>query len=216
MARVRKTWYILYCYPSYNFSSCHIILLSETLKIQKAPSSFPLFPRNEVKGAQKSFSSSDEWFIHQKHLMLRHDDLPGRNVCVRAQGLCVKSHTIKTAGFHQCNIRPVGFVCWGCSEGEVLEGCIQEQNRQRGNRQVCLIVWQNESQVLWSILAERKKCRFSFWSKLALLPFLWHPRNSRRQDRLPLTVTFCWLPTYHTKHTHTHTHPCTDWQPCVK
>lgn len=66
-------------------------LLSEALKIQKPPPFLPLFHRNEVNGVQGLFSSSDEWFIHQKHLTLDDDMMtcPGRNVRVRAQGLCV-------------------------------------------------------------------------------------------------------------------------------
>lgn len=82
--RVKMTWYILYCYASYNLSSLH----SESLKTLKSLSSLPLFHRNEARGAQRSLSSSDEWFIHQKHLMLAHDDLPRRIVCESIGMVC--------------------------------------------------------------------------------------------------------------------------------
>lgn len=93
----------------------------------------------------------------------------------------------------------------------MLEVCVEEQNTRKGNERVRLIVWQGESQVLWSMLAERKKCRFSFWSELVLLPVLWHPRYSAA-GWVPADCDILLAP-HPTCKTHTHTY--IDWQPDV-
>lgn len=132
-------------------------------------------------------------------------------VCEKPQRLFVISHTMKTAGLHQCNSRQVRFVCWGVVKGKCWRTVFKSET-DRGGMSEC--VWYCDRMRVRCCEAcwlRWRKGRLSFWSKLVLLPFLWHPHNSRWQDQLPLTATFCWLPSHHTKHTNTPLHWLTVW-----